>query len=176
MSGRQELRDDRTGFSLVELLMVAVVGSLIVIAGGQMFVSQSRLFIAQREILDSRESLRAATILLTGEIHEISAADGDLFSAQRDSLVLRSVQGAGVVCSHAWYGSARRLGIRQATGEIGDSLLAFCPSSNDWGVHPITASWGGSNSWDPAPSGGARRSASGVTARPPTLVPRRPSS
>ncbi len=116
MSGRQELRDDRTGFSLVELLMVAVVGSLIVIAGGQMFVSQSRLFIAQREILDSGESLRAATILLTGEIHEISAADGDLFSAQRDSLVLRSVQGAGVVCSHAWYGSARRLGIRQRPG------------------------------------------------------------
>ncbi len=120
MSALQELWDDRTGFSLVELLMVAVVGSVIVVAGGQMFVSQSRLFIAQREILDSRESLRAATILLTGEIHEISAADGDLFSAQRDSLVMRSVQGAGVVCSHTWVGNARRLGIQQSTGQIGD--------------------------------------------------------
>lgn len=146
------------GFTLIELLTASTIGSVVVLAGFSLFMSQARLFGAQREILEARESTRSAAALLITELREIAATDGDLYLASRDSVVFRATLAAGVVCSHDWVSGSRRVAIRNTTGTgeptTTDSVLAYRPDSARWETAGISALWYGPTTWDPAPGGG----------------------
>ena len=147
------------GFSLVELLIVTVLASMVIASAFQLFISQTQLFVVQREVMDVRETLRSSVALLTFDLREISASDSDLYSAEADSLVLRSVVGAGVICSHAWNGASRRLGIQHSSGtfetsSLNDTLLSFSLNEDIWSPYRITQVWEPPAAWLPGPGGG----------------------
>ena len=147
------------GFSLVELLIVTVLGSMVIASAFQLFISQSQLFVVQREVMDVRETLRSSVALLASDLREVAASDGDLYSAEPDSLVLRSMLGAGVICSNAWNGLARRLGMQHVSGTfessaLTDTLLAYTLADDAWTPYRITQVWEPPTAWLAGPGGG----------------------
>ncbi len=144
---------------MVELLIVVVLASMVIASAFQLFISQSQLFVIQREILDVRETLRSSVTLLGADLRELAASDGDLYSAEPDSLVLRSIVGAGVICSTAWSGPDRRVAMQHVSGIVqtsaaDDSLLSFSLSDNVWTPYLITRVWEGLAARSAAPVGG----------------------
>lgn len=88
----------RTGFTLVELLMVAVIGAVILTSAVRLLVGQQRsqTVLTGRETV--QESLRTGLAVLLGEFREISPAEGDLVIMDADSIVVRATRRMGVVC------------------------------------------------------------------------------
>lgn len=143
----------------MELIIVTVLASMVIASAFQLFISQSQLFVVQREVLDVRETLRSAVALLAVDLRELAASDADLYSAEADSLVLRSILGAGVICSHAWNGLSRRVGLQHASGTfessaLNDTLLTYSLTDDVWIPYRITQVWEPPTAWMPGPGGG----------------------
>lgn len=84
------------GFSLVEVLVVLVLGGFLLGAVYEIMISQSQAFGRQGEITDVQNSLRSAATLLSTEIRGVDVAD--LYSMDDSSLHLRSYMGSGIIC------------------------------------------------------------------------------
>lgn len=142
---------DTKGFTLVELMAALALGFVVVMAAYSVMDSQSRLFSAGRERMDTRVSVSSAAALLSWELMNLAASDGDIYALGPDSLSLRSVVGAGIVCSRATVGSAQRFGLQQVSGffeaTADDSVLVFSPDDNTWNSVKVTGAWSGSAAW-----------------------------
>jgi len=123
-----------SGFTLVELLVVMVLTGIVLTSVYQLLIGFGRQYTKQREQMDVHESLRAAATLLAWEFRQASAADGDLYSINANSVVLRSVEGTGVVCARnpvqPRYGLWATRGNIQATGD--DSILVYSAGDEGW--------------------------------------------
>lgn len=93
------MKTDRTGFTLVELLIVTVLGALVLGAAMQVLITNQRTYTAQTAQIQSQQSTRAAMDVLYGELREISAQGGDLVTMGTNSLKVRTMRKFGVVCS-----------------------------------------------------------------------------
>ena len=91
-------RSQRTGFSLIEL-MVAIV--IVTIVGGslaQLYVSQLRFQRTEDAMRDSRSSARAALNVLTSDMRMLEVGGGVASATDRD-IVLRVPYSFGIVCA-----------------------------------------------------------------------------
>ncbi len=101
--------------------------------------------------MDVHETIRGAAAMLAWEIRQTSAAGADLYATGANSITLRSVQGAGVVC--AMHGTLPRMGLARTWGDFDatadDSALVFSASGNMWLVASISQVWqtGGGVPW-----------------------------
>lgn len=86
------------GFTLVELLIVAVVGSLVVAATYQVLLVNQRTYTAQTAQIQGQQTVRAGMEVLFGELREVST-DGDILGFGSDSLRVRVMRRFGLVCS-----------------------------------------------------------------------------
>lgn len=86
------------GFTLVELLIVLVIGSMVLAAVYQTMAVQERTNRQQIAIVTTQDNVRAGLDILSSELREISAADGDLLVAEPHSILFRALRKAGVVC------------------------------------------------------------------------------
>ncbi|MGD2216527.1 MAG: hypothetical protein PVJ64_07210 [Gemmatimonadales bacterium] len=127
---------DGDGFTVIELLIYLVVGVVVIGFIYQVLIGQHRLYMKQQELMDVRSSLRAAAALLTWELRQASALDGDLYTIASNSIALRSIQGAGIVCGADPTNS--HYGLWGTSGEFNntpdDSALVFAaggPSAAD---------------------------------------------
>lgn len=135
----------RSGFTLVELLVVAVVGALVLGATYQVLVVNQRTYTAQNAQIQGQQSTRAAMEVLFSELREISPRGGDLIGMSPDSVTIRVMRSAGLVCEvddvNFWI-EATRLG---SWFEVGDSVFVFAdhdPSDVDddvWTATIVTA-------------------------------------
>lgn len=120
---------DRRGFTMVELLVVAVVGSLVVLAAYQVLVTNQRTYTAQNAKVQAQQTTRAAMEILFGELREISATGGDIVDFDAQSLSVRAMRDVGVVCDNlpATFGSTPQLLVRRVSApfEVGDSVFVF---------------------------------------------------
>ncbi len=132
-------RQRRGGFTLAELLISMVVGSIVVAAIASVLVGQNRLFWKQREIRDVRTTLRVAGNLLAFEFRQLSPESGDLYRISPNSVVLRSNHGVGVIC--AAHPKGRQFGLISTFGEFsamaGDSLLIYNSPKAEWVVAKV---------------------------------------
>ena len=136
--------------------MVYIVSSGIVMtAVYQLLIGQSRAYGKQRELMDVHETIRSAAALLAWEIRQASASSGDLSGVGTNSITLRSVQGAGVICglNPALTGAGLgRLGLGRTWGDFDatadDSVLVYTADTDAWMVGPIDQILP-----DPAPAG-----------------------
>ena len=95
-----DLRRDRknAGFTLVELLVVSVLGALILVASYNVLITNQRAYLVQNVQVVSQQSMRSALEVLGGELREVSARDGDLLSVKPDSVSIRVMRDFGVAC------------------------------------------------------------------------------
>lgn len=138
----------RGGFTLLELLINLVVAVVLVTAVYQLLIGQNRLYMKQRELQDVRSTLRAVGNLLAFEFRQAMAANGDLYAIAPDSFVIRSVQGAGIVC--AVHPTEPVVGLWRTSGEFAatpdDSALVFAAGGSgtgddEWLALDIEAVW-----------------------------------
>ena len=157
MSRKPELdaKPQDAGFTMVELLVVAVVGIILVIGVYQLLITQSRALTTQQETIDAQESTRGAAALLAWEIRSAAASGGDLYVINQDSIVLRSVRATGVICSWAEASGQSQYGLRQTsgafTGTTNDSAMVFSVVDNTWAAFNVSAAWTGSDAWTDTP-------------------------
>ena len=85
--------------TLVELLVYIVISGAVMAGIFQLLMGQSRSYGKQRELMDVHETIRGAAAVLAWEIRQGSASGGDLYAIGANSITLRSIQGAGVVCA-----------------------------------------------------------------------------
>lgn len=122
----------RAGFTLVEMLIVTVLGTIILGAAYQSLMIQERSYrIASNAVVD-HDALRTALGVLESELREVSTAGGvagmsDIVRAESDEIVVRAARGIAFVCErhpsdrkmHTWSAST--------TGQVraGDAIVVF---------------------------------------------------
>lgn len=143
---RQRCRRERSGFTLLEMMVYILLSGIVMASVYQLLMGQTRSYGKQRELMDVHESLRAASALLSWEIRQASAADGDIYAIGANSITLRSVQGSGIVCvRHATlprFGLLGEAAGMAATADDSALVLAVngtSPSDDAWQVLRITA-------------------------------------
>ncbi len=154
-----ETRRTQYGFTLVEIMISMVLAGIVMGAVYQLLIGQSRSYGKQRELMDVHETLRSAASLLAWELRQASAVRGDLYTINANSIVLRSVQGTGLVCvEHA---TLPRFGLWSTAGDIeatADDSALVVAGGNRWNVLKIqqvatAASLGvGNCSWPSTPA------------------------
>ena len=123
-----------SGFTFVELAIYMVLSSLIMGAVVQFMITQSQGYTQEIEIMDARETVRSAAALLTWEFRGLSAAGGDLYTIESDTVALRSTLATGIVCAKA--DTAAVYAIDGRVGQIfttaDDSAMVYLPGSEQW--------------------------------------------
>lgn len=129
---------NRSGFSLVELLVVVVVAALMMTAVFQTLIVQQRGYRQQFSMTNARQNSRTTLDLLGVELRELSAKGGDLLMASRDSIRFRSYRKAGIVCDIPNANQPLVVELGDSPFEQGDSLLVYLEEGDTWTARPVT--------------------------------------
>jgi prepilin-type N-terminal cleavage/methylation domain-containing protein len=128
---------DRRGFTLVELLVVAVLGSLVVMAALQVLITNQRTYTAQNAVVSNQQSTRMALEVLFSELREVSPSGGDILMMHQDSLRVRLMRKFSIVCATDYSGvglgnfDITVLNLPGSPFVAGDSIFVF--ANNDEG-------------------------------------------
>jgi prepilin-type N-terminal cleavage/methylation domain-containing protein len=130
----------RTGFTLVELLIVIVILAVVLTCVMTIFVQQQRFYSDSSAIIETRSSTRDAAYVLQSDFRALSPKSGDIYAMGSSFVEYRSQPGSTVVCS---IDASRTVitvpPLNVATGAAltswlsppttGDTLLIFDPGS-----------------------------------------------
>lgn len=121
------------GFTLVELLIVVVLGAIIVLATFQVLQVTQRSYTVMQAQIHSQQSLRGGTDVLFGELREISPSGGDLLAMGSDYLTIRTMRRAGLVCGVNYTWNPVRLTVKRLGRWFrdGDSVFVFADNDPD---------------------------------------------
>jgi prepilin-type N-terminal cleavage/methylation domain-containing protein len=92
-------KTDRNGFTIVELLVVVILGTLALMATYQVLATSTRIFAVNGARAQGQQLLRGGLDVLVGELREISPIEGDLIEMGSDSLTFRAQRTFGVSCA-----------------------------------------------------------------------------
>ena len=145
---------DRSGYTVIELLvglvLFAIVGTMIM----GLLSTNRRSSDLQTQRIDVQQNLRTATALLSSELRQLDASDGDIKAMSATSLTIRAMRQFGVICSIPTLGGALtglnmtvRLPLYSASRNFaaGDSLFVWyegdASTRNDdgWLLAAVTA-------------------------------------
>jgi prepilin-type N-terminal cleavage/methylation domain-containing protein len=119
----------RRGFSLVELLVVILLGTLLLVSTYQVLITNRRVFTIQNSKVATQQNTRAAMDVLFTELREVSSAGGDVVSMSTSSLSVRAMREIGVVCDamNGTHASTPQLLVRTLIDvfEAQDSVYVF---------------------------------------------------
>ena len=124
-------RGDRRGFTLVELMIVAVVGAMVVGATYQILLSSQRALTIQTAQIQGQQTVRAGLDILFSELREMSRSEGDILTMGPDKIEFRAMRAFGLVCGLSATGSPVRV---QKVGRFftsGDSIMVFADNDPD---------------------------------------------
>ena len=116
---------DRGGFTLVELLIVAVLGVIVVGATYQMILTSQRAYTTQTAQLQGQQTVRAGIDILFAELRELSGVKGDILEMDPDRIEIRAMRAFGLVCNVNPVGSPIRVKKIGRYFESGDSIIVF---------------------------------------------------
>jgi prepilin-type N-terminal cleavage/methylation domain-containing protein len=118
------------GFTLVEMLVVVLLSSIVMGSIYQMVVMQDRTTREQHAVIETQQNARTALAVMTSDMKELSAVDGDITGATETSINFRALRKAGIACeiSPVWdWLEVRSLGQAFAAG---DSVLIYAEGAN----------------------------------------------
>ena len=95
MNGRPGCR----GFTLVELAVALVLGTVILSAACQVLLASQRFFRLQSSVLEVHVGLRTALQVLTAELRELDVSGGDIVALGSDSISIRATRGIEFLCA-----------------------------------------------------------------------------
>ena len=88
----------RGGFTIVELLVVSVLGALVVGATYQVLLTNQRTYTAQNAQIQSQQTVRAGLDVIFAEMRELSRLGTDIQAFASDSLKVRAMRKFGLAC------------------------------------------------------------------------------
>lgn len=91
----------RTGFTLIELMIVVVLLGLIGTMLVSVLVRQQRFHRAVASVTDSRARMRDISTILPSDIRSISTAGRDIMAISDTSMQFRAFIGTSIVCAYA---------------------------------------------------------------------------
>jgi len=135
----------RGGFTIIELLVVVVLGALVVGATYQVLLTNQRTYTAQNAQIQSQQTVRAGLDVLFGELREMSRLGGDIQAFGPDSLKVRTLRRFGLVCGVDI--AAGNVDVRKVGSwfEVGDSVVIYAENTQNsttddrWITGKITA-------------------------------------
>ena len=89
---------NRGGFTLVELIVVSVLGAVVLAAALQVLMTNQRTYTVQSATIQGQQSSRMAIEVMFNELRELSPADGDILMMSSDSLRVRLMRRFGITC------------------------------------------------------------------------------
>jgi hypothetical protein len=92
------VRTAREGFTIVELLLVLLLGTLLLGAVYDSMSRQERAYGMFNAMAATQQDTRIGMDLLSAELRELSPGAGDLLMATEDSLRIRALRKFGIVC------------------------------------------------------------------------------
>lgn len=120
---------DRRGFTLVELIIVALLGSLMVMTAYQVLVTNQQTYRVQNSKMQVQQSTRAAMEVLFGELREVSSQGADIVNFAADEIEFRAMRTVGAVCDvdYALLGVIPTMTVRKVLDDFaaGDSIFVF---------------------------------------------------
>lgn len=123
------------GYTLVELIVVTVLGALVLGALLQVLVVNQRTYTAQAATISGQQTTRMALDVLFNELREVSPPGGDILAMESDSLRVRLMRKFGFVCWTSFVGTPQLLvvpyGIGVNTFAVGDSVFVFADNNED---------------------------------------------
>ncbi len=127
---------DRRGFTLIELIVVTVLGSLVVMSALTVLITNQRTYTAQSATISGQQSTRMALEVLFNELRETSPAGGDILAMSSSSIRLRLMRKFSVVCDTDFGGQPDLIVINAIMGpsyrfEIGDSVFVFADNDEN---------------------------------------------
>jgi prepilin-type N-terminal cleavage/methylation domain-containing protein len=133
-------RARRTGFTLVELLIVIVILAVVLTSVMTIFIQQQRFYSDSSAIIETRSSTRDAAYVLQSELRSLSPQSGDIYAMGPSFVEFRSQPGSSVVCTidasrtvitvpplNVTTGAALTSWL--GTPTLGDTLLIYDPGS-----------------------------------------------
>lgn len=137
---------DRQGFTMVELIIVTVLGALVVGATLQVLITNQRTYTAQNAQVQGQQASRMALDVLTSELREVSPSGGDLIAMASDSVRVRRMRRFGLACDVYLSGQSNTFRIAKIGDwfEPQDSTVIFAdnnqndPDDDAWVAAEIT--------------------------------------
>ena len=122
---------DRRGFTLSELMIVAVLGSVMVGATYQIMLSSQRALTIQTAQVQGQQTVRAGLDILFAELRELSRAEADILTMGPDRIEVRAMRAFGLVCGVDASGSPLRVRKMGRFFVAGDSVMVFADNDTD---------------------------------------------
>ena len=119
------------GFTLVELLIVAVLGIVVVGATYQMILTSQRAYTIQTAQIQGQQTVRAGIDVLFSELRELSGSEGDILTMNSDQIEVRVMRAFGLVCNVGLTGSPIRVKKVGRYFASGDSVVVFADNDPD---------------------------------------------
>ena len=132
------MKRTRGGFTIVEMLVVTVLGALVVAATYQVLLTNQRTYTAQNVQIQSQQTVRAGLDVLFAELRELSRTGTDIQAFGSDSLRVRAMRKFGLACAvdiPAGTITVRKYG---SWIETGDSVVMYAENTtasaddDDW--------------------------------------------
>ena len=116
----------RRGFTLVELLVVALLGVVLLLATYEVLVVNQRTYTVQNEQVKAQQSTSAALGILFGELREVSSRGGDILAYGQDGITIRAMRSVGLACQVTLGPTpVVRVWTPYDRFEVGDSVFVF---------------------------------------------------
>ena len=133
---RHVISAGRGGFSLIEMLIALLVATVLTVAAFTILASQVALYSVQGAKLGTQVSLRTGAGMLSWALQEVSATGGDLTTIGTNSVSMRAVHAAGIICST----STQWFGIYDVSGQFAasDSVFTYSMQDDDWNIVTVT--------------------------------------
>ena len=117
---------NRAGFTIIEVMVVAVIGALVLMTAYETLRTNQRAMSVQAAQVSSEQMMRTGVEFLFTELREVSGAGGDILAIDDDSIAVRVMRRFGLVCN-VTYGSPNQILVRKVGNWFGagDSLFVF---------------------------------------------------
>lgn len=125
---------DRRGFTMIELLVVTVLGSLVLMAALQILITNQRTYTAENAVIAGQQNTRMALEVLFNELREVSPSGGDILAMSSDSIRVRLMRKFSIVCDTDLFGGTPELTVLNLPGrrfEQDDSVFVFADNDEN---------------------------------------------
>ena len=122
---------DNSGFTLVELIIVAVLGAVVVGATYEIMLSSQKAYTVQAAQIQGQQTVRAGIAILFSELREMSRAEGDILTMGPDRIEVRAMRAFGLVCGVNAAGSPILVKKIGRFFETGDSIMVLADNDPD---------------------------------------------